>query len=168
MKCYNCGQLLPEDSEFCQYCGTKIEQVGNVASKKTIIGRKKIFCSFCGSTINQETRKCSGCGKQYFKGIKIKPLLNCIFCVILFVSLCFNIMQHIRYVDLIEKKCAIPGCNRIPQKNSFYCFSHECADVVCHEQRANAYSSYCANHKCAETDCNSSRAIDSTNCYRHR
>ena len=25
MKCYNCGHLLPEDSEFCQYCGKKIE-----------------------------------------------------------------------------------------------------------------------------------------------
>lgn len=24
MKCYNCGHLLPEDSEFCQYCGNKI------------------------------------------------------------------------------------------------------------------------------------------------
>lgn len=25
MKCYNCGHLLPEDSEFCQYCGKRIE-----------------------------------------------------------------------------------------------------------------------------------------------
>lgn len=25
MKCYNCGQLLPDDSEFCQYCGKRIE-----------------------------------------------------------------------------------------------------------------------------------------------
>ena len=25
MKCYNCGHLLPKDSEFCQYCGKKIE-----------------------------------------------------------------------------------------------------------------------------------------------
>ena len=25
MKCYNCGLFLPDDSEFCQYCGKKIE-----------------------------------------------------------------------------------------------------------------------------------------------
>ena len=26
MKCRNCGKFLPEDSEFCQYCGSKIEK----------------------------------------------------------------------------------------------------------------------------------------------
>ncbi len=25
MKCYNCGHTLPDDSEFCQYCGKRIE-----------------------------------------------------------------------------------------------------------------------------------------------
>lgn len=26
MKCEKCGMMLPDDSEFCQYCGTRIEQ----------------------------------------------------------------------------------------------------------------------------------------------
>jgi hypothetical protein len=30
----------------------------------------KRFCSHCGSLIDEETKTCTGCGKQYFKGIK--------------------------------------------------------------------------------------------------
>ena len=27
MKCNNCGNILPQDSVFCQFCGNKIEEV---------------------------------------------------------------------------------------------------------------------------------------------
>ena len=32
MKCEKCGMLLPDDSEFCQYCGAKIEQMVSMPS----------------------------------------------------------------------------------------------------------------------------------------
>ena len=32
MKCEKCGMLLPDDSEFCQYCGEKIEQTTSMPS----------------------------------------------------------------------------------------------------------------------------------------
>lgn len=32
MKCEKCGMLLPDDSEFCQYCGAKIEQTVSMPS----------------------------------------------------------------------------------------------------------------------------------------
>ena len=258
MKCYNCGQLLPEDSEFCQYCGAKIEEVAtvlikteteeisiksddeqadillsenNVKTEKTNDSKKKAFCGVCGSAIDKENKKCTGCGKQYFRGIRLKPLLNCIFCVTILVSLFFNIMQYTSYTNLVNEKhnivkqkkgledevkklkesvsaeydkgydtgyssgyskgksqstivtkpsitysynydkdesCAIPGCSRSPQRNSFYCFSHECMDVGCHNRRANDYCSYCVNHKCAVSNCNFSQAFNSVYCYIHK
>ncbi len=261
MKCYNCRHLLPDDSEFCQYCGAKIEQldnavintetgetikkcddeqvdivlsgdsVNNLNSKKTKKSTKKAFCGVCGSAIDKENKKCTSCGKQYFRGIRLKPLLNCIFCVIILVSLFFNIMQYINYIDLVDEKynvaiekqglekevkklkesvsseydkgydagyskgyskgksqstvvtkpsitysysydedesCAIPGCSRSPQRNSFYCFSHECMKAGCHNRKANDFCSYCVNHKCAMSNCNSSQAYNSIYCYRHK
>ncbi len=260
MKCYNCGHLLPEESEFCQYCGVKIEEIDNVLGKTEVEQKsiklddeqvdillsgdnveninpkkeknntKKSFCSVCGSTIDKATKKCSGCGKQYFRGI-LKPLLNCVLGVIILVSLFFNILQYISYTDLESEKynvvsekqtleeevkklkesvsaeydkgydagyssgyskgksqsavvtkpsitysysydedesCAIPGCSRSPQRNSFYCFSHECMDVGCHNRRANDFCSYCVNHKCAVSNCNSSQAFNSVYCYMHK
>ena len=135
MKCYNCEHILPDDSEFCQYCGSKIEQtenivfnteqeeidieqqdnekidislseesVDNVKSKKAKKNIKKAFCSVCGGTIDKESKKCTGCGKQYFRGIRLKPLLNCIFGAIILVSLFFNIVQYISYTDLESEK----------------------------------------------------------------
>lgn len=38
-----------------------------VMSKKE---RRPRYCSRCGSIIDNETKKCTGCGKQYFKGIR--------------------------------------------------------------------------------------------------
>lgn len=32
MKCVKCGMVLPDDSEFCQYCGAKIEQMASTPS----------------------------------------------------------------------------------------------------------------------------------------
>lgn len=265
MKCYNCGHLLPDDSEFCQYCGKRMEQIENVTTKvkpeqidinlndekdtlsifennadndnvkKSERSTKKVYCRICGGIIDKETKKCSGCGKQYFRGIRLKTILNSVFGTIILVSLFFNIMQYTSYVELVDEKysivseknvleeevkklkenvpveydkgyddgyssgysegysegksqstivtrpnitysydvdddecCLIPGCIRSPQINSFYCFSHECMDVGCHNQRSNDFCSYCVNHKCAVPNCNSSQAFNSVYCYRHK
>lgn len=50
MNCPKCGQTLPEDSEFCQYCGSKLEgtsvPAGNIApaSAPELAGKTCPFC----------------------------------------------------------------------------------------------------------------------------
>lgn len=96
MKCSYCNHQLPDDSEFCQYCGNKLDKesnttettneapkhieetiyVSSVAKSSNIQPQphvkkeKKIkvkYCSRCGALIDFKTKTCTGCGKKYFK-----------------------------------------------------------------------------------------------------
>ena len=68
----------------------------------------KRYCTHCGSPINEDTKRCMGCGKQYFKGIK--HFLGNIFCkrhlalvivsFVLLASLIANIVLAINVADL--------------------------------------------------------------------
>lgn len=153
MKCYNCGHLLPEDSDFCQYCGKRIEKqtsikenvveevivadetnktaelplhnlenatpeeklnpgikiqeeaIGTLKGNKKEKNSKIRFCKMCGSQIDAQTKKCSGCGKQYFKGIKFNKFLTTvlILSVVILTSVILNIVQHAKIESLNNK-----------------------------------------------------------------
>ena len=154
MKCYNCGLFLPDDSEFCQYCGKKIETeisipknaveevvvdetteaaesdlpnlgnstpenawnasvkiqteetVKNLNENKKEKRAKSRFCKFCGGKIDEKTKKCSGCGKQYFKGIKFNKFLTVVLILSLVIisSMILNIVQIEKINELKEDK----------------------------------------------------------------
>lgn len=50
MKCFKCGNALPDDSKFCQYCGTDLAQ-GH-------------YCTKCGAVMQEEMNFCPKCGHQ--------------------------------------------------------------------------------------------------------
>lgn len=50
--CRCCGEILPEESKFCPYCGTKYEE------------QKNCFCSECGAELLPDARFCMSCGHK--------------------------------------------------------------------------------------------------------
>ena len=55
--------------------------------------RKKKYCSRCGKLIDSKTKKCTGCGKQYFKGIQMKPV-TIILSLVIVASVLLNIFLY--------------------------------------------------------------------------
>ena len=73
------------------------EQLGEKYTP-TVEQDKKIkikFCSRCGSEIDPITKKCTWCGKQYFKGVSLKVFIISLLSVLLTVSIAFNIILGI-------------------------------------------------------------------------
>ena len=73
-------------------------------------GAAKRYCSKCGQPIDALTKKCTGCGKQYFKGVKhclrcipklfTKKLLPVtVLSVVLLISIVFNITLSFKLFD---------------------------------------------------------------------
>ena len=70
------------------------------------------YCSRCGNKIDPTTKKCTDCGKQYFKGIKRKSVVIVILAILLAVSIAGNVYLYsenldlyhinIKYIDLYE------------------------------------------------------------------
>lgn len=85
---------------------TKIKEEQDLVSINTENGSKKsrkerlAFCKLCGCKIDSETRKCSGCGKQYFRGFtgKKKCKIKTQYC-----KKCGNL------IDSKTKKCTVCG-----------------------------------------------------------
>lgn len=164
MKCTKCNHILPDDSEFCQYCGSRIEKTARIpqevpaavkpkvvpaavmpeaaAAQEATVSRvavapacveppkhsaekaippmpdfnnrvpdvpekapkekrgkqpKRKYCSRCGSLIDPQTKQCTGCGKKYFRGIKINKFAVAITIVslILAASIGLNVLQYL-------------------------------------------------------------------------
>lgn len=52
------------------------------------------FCSRCGGKIDNDTKICNGCGKQYFRGIKASNMVSLILLFLLLLSVFFNVYLY--------------------------------------------------------------------------
>lgn len=79
-----------------------------------------------------------------------------------------SIHNNTTIVATDDTTCLFPSCENDANRNSFYCISHECTEIGCHEKRANDLCMYCEAHKCHVPDCNSGVSRNSNYCYHHR
>ncbi len=97
MKCNKCNHILPEDSEFCQYCGNKLES-GFVVSDE-IFKCKEPHKS---SIILHNSNKTSSVLKKFFGNINIKAKKILVLFAILIICL-FATIFSINYFTVQEK-----------------------------------------------------------------
>ncbi len=63
MICNDCGKMLPEDSKFCQYCGSK--NVSEYIEPKPVYYVPTKICKICGKQLPEDSEFCQYCGSKY-------------------------------------------------------------------------------------------------------
>ncbi len=58
--------------------------------------RRRAYCSKCGSLIDSTSKMCTGCGKQYFKGIKFNKfnVAICVLSLVVIILVVINVRQY--------------------------------------------------------------------------
>ncbi len=120
------------------------EKVCDLDEKKKEKKLKVRFCKFCGGQIDAQTKKCSGCGKQYFKGIKFNKFFTTVLMLslVIITSIILNIVQFVEMNELNanieyykqktdEKQTQISKLNKeIREKDDDLDFYHKYAVIV--------------------------------------
>lgn len=60
MKCLKCDHTIPDDSVFCEFCGSKVD-AQNTYEESSV---KKIYCRQCGKEVMSDSVFCEFCGSQ--------------------------------------------------------------------------------------------------------
>lgn len=77
MNCLKCKRSVPEDSEFCPYCGSIVEHIQPSVCKSCgrVVPNDSEFCPYCGAAVTcNATVTCSSCGKALPEDAEFCPL----------------------------------------------------------------------------------------------
>ena len=83
----------------------------HIQTQTPVVKQAVKYCSRCGKVIDPVTKKCRGCGKQYFKGVSTKSLFLILLSILLVVSLAGNIILCLSSVDLREEAVSLKKSN---------------------------------------------------------
>lgn len=63
------------------------------------------YCSKCGSEIDRKTKKCTGCGKQYFRGLRFTKFSVTVIILVLVIAVLSTlcVLQYIRNQETIAR-----------------------------------------------------------------
>lgn len=79
-------------------------EIQKSSKKKKEKSIKIKYCSRCGSAIDNETKKCKGCGKQYFRGIKFNKFSITVIALLLTVSVLLTLcIVQFERINRLEK-----------------------------------------------------------------
>ena len=133
-----------------------LEEQSNDNVKKHICASKKVkqvkvkYCSRCGSKIDSDTKKCTGCGKQYFRGFKFTKLSIALIALAIVSTVCVVQHNEIQYLSdwqsdnlfkviFFDSHAEIVGddgtkvyhkygCSKLDRSNGFWIYNTEAAE----------------------------------------
>ena len=124
MICPRCNKAIPDDSAFCQYCGFQTAPRAeekpfdtatdtnhpaavspgsnpvNPAPGMAQYAPLARYCSRCGGLIDRSSRRCTACGRQYFRPASAVPVI--VLSVLLAISVGLNIRQYVIHSNMTE------------------------------------------------------------------
>ena len=107
MRCEHCQAELPNDSRFCQFCGKTLSLPPDKPPVPPLYAKdpafKATFCRRCGKPIDEETKRCFGCGRQYFRGVPPLAFLCIVLALAVIGLMVACITQEIAYHARIDE-----------------------------------------------------------------
>ena len=98
------------------------------------------YCSRCGSGIDPVTKVCTGCGKQYFKGIPLKTAVMIALCVLLAVSVGLNVYTYSSLTKAQETIMALSQRNNAEfSDNKYFVFIEDDGTYLYHRAKCTHF-----------------------------
>ena len=108
MKFSKCNNIIPDDSSFCNHCGNR-----NIQSDTENQPQKsRYFCSVCGGLIDPQTKQCTQCRKQHFKGFSTKTAIAIVLFVLFVISIIVSVILYIQNTKFNERLEALETENQ--------------------------------------------------------
>ena len=93
-------------TQEAKYCENKTSSPEEKIKAEAPTPKSTRYCSLCGGAIDDETKQCTKCGKQYFKGFNKTEIALIVVSALLLISVIINIVQAIDikfYKDVIHQ-----------------------------------------------------------------